>query len=134
MGINYLRMTSVMDHSKTVTLAFTYQIFEFSMLSANTSMNFYGILICCQCFRLCGFVWSCKWGLAPWFNFYLFASIMEMEALGMDLVEDDILHNLVTRESQLMRCNIPWRGSKENRFPIHADVEWIHNIGGWCCS
>jgi hypothetical protein len=29
----------------------------------------------------------------------------------------------VTRESQLMRCNTPWRMSKENRFSIHADVE-----------
>jgi hypothetical protein len=25
--------------------------------------------------------------------------LMELEALGMDLVEDDVLHNLVTRES-----------------------------------
>jgi hypothetical protein len=56
MGINYLRMTSTMDHSKAMSLAYTYQIFEFSMFSANTSMNFYGFLICFHCFRLCGFV------------------------------------------------------------------------------
>jgi hypothetical protein len=29
--------------------------------------------------------------------------VRELEALGMDLAEDDVLHNLVTRESQHMR-------------------------------
>jgi hypothetical protein len=39
--------------------------------------------------------------------------IMELEALGMDLAKDDVLHNLVTRESQHMRSVTPWRGCKE---------------------
>jgi hypothetical protein len=39
--------------------------------------------------------------------------VMELEALGMDLAEDDVLHNLVTRESQHMRGVTPWRGCKE---------------------
>jgi hypothetical protein len=39
--------------------------------------------------------------------------VMELEAFGMDLAEDDVLHNLVTRESQHMRGVTPWRGCKE---------------------
>jgi hypothetical protein len=33
--------------------------------------------------------------------------VMELEALGMDLAEDDVLHNLVTRELQHMRGVTP---------------------------
>jgi hypothetical protein len=36
-----------------------------------------------------------------------------LEALGMDLAEDDVLHNLVTRESQHMRGVTPWKDCKE---------------------
>jgi hypothetical protein len=39
--------------------------------------------------------------------------IMELEALGMDLAKDDVLHNLVTRESKHIRGTTPWRGCKE---------------------
>jgi hypothetical protein len=39
--------------------------------------------------------------------------VMELEALGIDLAVDDILYNLVTRESQHMRGVTPWRGCKE---------------------
>jgi hypothetical protein len=33
--------------------------------------------------------------------------------VGIDLYEDDLLHNFVTRDSQLMNGTIPWRGSRE---------------------
>jgi hypothetical protein len=39
--------------------------------------------------------------------------MMELEVFGMDLAKDDVLHNLVTRESQLMKGTTPSRGSKE---------------------
>jgi hypothetical protein len=39
--------------------------------------------------------------------------VEELEALGIDVSTDDVLHNLVTKESQLMRGSIPWRGSRE---------------------
>jgi hypothetical protein len=39
--------------------------------------------------------------------------VMELEALGMDLVEDDVLYNLVTKEPQHMRGATPWRDCKE---------------------
>ena len=33
--------------------------------------------------------------------------------VGIDLYEDDLLHNFVTRDSQLMNGAIPWRGSRK---------------------
>jgi hypothetical protein len=39
--------------------------------------------------------------------------VEELEALGIDVSIDNVLHNLVTKESQLMRGSIPWRGSRE---------------------
>jgi hypothetical protein len=39
--------------------------------------------------------------------------VEELEALGIDVSTDDVLHNLVTKESRLMRGSIPWRGSRE---------------------
>jgi hypothetical protein len=39
--------------------------------------------------------------------------VEELEALEIDVSTDDVLHNLVMKESQLMRGSIPWRGSKE---------------------
>jgi hypothetical protein len=39
--------------------------------------------------------------------------VKELEALGIDVSIDDVLHNLVMKESQLMRGSIPWRGSRE---------------------
>jgi hypothetical protein len=39
--------------------------------------------------------------------------VEELEALDIDVSTDDVLHNLVTKESQLMRGSIPWRGSRE---------------------
>jgi hypothetical protein len=33
--------------------------------------------------------------------------VEELEALGIDVSTDDVLHNLVTKESQLMRGSIP---------------------------
>jgi hypothetical protein len=49
--------------------------------------------------------------------------VMELEALGMDLAEDDVLHNLVTRESQHMRGAIPWRGCKEKDPLLQTLIE-----------
>jgi hypothetical protein len=37
----------------------------------------------------------------------------ELEAIGVDLAANDVLHNLVTKNSQLMMDEIPWRGSRE---------------------
>jgi len=33
--------------------------------------------------------------------------------VGIDLEEDDLLHNFTTSSSQLMNGDIPWRGARE---------------------
>ena len=38
---------------------------------------------------------------------------IEIENAGIDLYEDDLLHNFVTRESQLMNGAISRKGSRE---------------------
>jgi hypothetical protein len=40
-------------------------------------------------------------------------SIPEIEIVGIDLYEDDLLHNFVTKDSQLMNGTILWRGSRK---------------------
>jgi hypothetical protein len=37
----------------------------------------------------------------------------ELDSVGIDVAVDDVLFNLVTKESQLMRGSSPWRGGRE---------------------
>jgi hypothetical protein len=37
----------------------------------------------------------------------------ELDSVDIDVAVDDILFNLVTKDTQLMRGNIPWRGGRE---------------------
>jgi hypothetical protein len=37
----------------------------------------------------------------------------ELDSAGMDVATDDVLFNLVTKDSQLKRGSIPWRGGRE---------------------
>jgi hypothetical protein len=37
----------------------------------------------------------------------------ELDFVGIDVAVDDVLFNLVTRDTQLMRGNSPWRGGRE---------------------
>jgi hypothetical protein len=39
--------------------------------------------------------------------------VEELEALGIDVSTDGVLHNLVMKESQLMRGSISWKGSRK---------------------
>jgi hypothetical protein len=57
-------------------------------------------------------------------------SVEELEALGMDFLADDVLHNVVTKESQMMQGDVPWRGSRE-KDPILLQmlVEAATDIG-----
>lgn len=47
---------------------------------------------------------------APSFSFQ---PVQELLDLDIDVSSDDVLHNLVTKETQMMRGSIPWRGSRE---------------------
>jgi hypothetical protein len=37
----------------------------------------------------------------------------ELDSVGIDVAVDDVLFNLVTKDSQLMRGSTPWRGGRE---------------------
>jgi hypothetical protein len=38
----------------------------------------------------------------------------ELDFVGIDVAVDDVLFNLVTKDTQLMRGSTPWRGGREN--------------------
>jgi hypothetical protein len=48
--------------------------------------------------------------LAPAFSFQ---PVQELLDFDIDVGSDDVLHNLVTKETQMMRGTTPWRGSRE---------------------
>jgi hypothetical protein len=37
----------------------------------------------------------------------------ELDSVGIDVAVDDVLFNLVTRDTQLIRGSSPWRGGRE---------------------
>jgi hypothetical protein len=37
----------------------------------------------------------------------------KLDAVGIDVAVDDVLFNLVTKDTQLMRGSTPWRGGRE---------------------
>ena len=37
----------------------------------------------------------------------------ELDSIGINVAADDVLLNLVTKNTQLMRGTIPWRGGRE---------------------
>jgi hypothetical protein len=39
--------------------------------------------------------------------------VAELDSIGIDIAVDDVLFNLVTKDTQLMRGSIPWRGGRE---------------------
>jgi hypothetical protein len=39
--------------------------------------------------------------------------VAELDSVGIDIAVDDVLFNLVTKDTQLMRGNTSWRGGRE---------------------
>jgi hypothetical protein len=39
--------------------------------------------------------------------------VPELDSIGINVAADDVLFNLVTKDTQLMRSTTPWRGSRE---------------------
>jgi hypothetical protein len=39
--------------------------------------------------------------------------VVELDSVGIDVAVDDVLFNLVTKDTQLMRGSTPWRGGRE---------------------
>jgi hypothetical protein len=39
--------------------------------------------------------------------------LAELDSIGIDVAVDDVLFNLVTKDTQLMKGSTPWRGGRE---------------------
>ena len=39
--------------------------------------------------------------------------MLELNSIGINVAADDVLLNLVTKDTQLMRGSTPWRGDRE---------------------
>jgi hypothetical protein len=39
--------------------------------------------------------------------------VAELHSIGIDVAVDDVLFNLVTRDTQLLRGSTPWKGGRE---------------------
>jgi hypothetical protein len=39
--------------------------------------------------------------------------VVELDSVGINVAVDDVLFNLVTKDTQLMRGNTPWRGGRQ---------------------
>jgi hypothetical protein len=39
--------------------------------------------------------------------------VADLDSVGIDVAVDDVLFNLVTKDTQLMNGSIPWRGGRE---------------------
>jgi hypothetical protein len=39
--------------------------------------------------------------------------VTKLDSVGINVAVDDVLFNLVTKDTQLMRGSIPWRGGRE---------------------
>jgi hypothetical protein len=59
---------------------------------------------------------------------FSFQPIEELEALGIDVSTNDVLHNLVTKDSQLMKGSTPWRGARE-KDPLLMLIESTTSLG-----
>jgi hypothetical protein len=48
----------------------------------------------------------------------------ELNSIGIDVAVDDVLFNLVTKDTQLMKGSIPWRGGrKKDPFLLQVLIE-----------
>jgi hypothetical protein len=47
------------------------------------------------------------------FSTFSIQPMVELDSIGIDVVVDDVVFSLVTKDSQLMRGSTPWRGGRE---------------------
>ena len=47
--------------------------------------------------------------------------VLELNSIGINVTANDVLLNLVTKDTQLMRGTIPWRGGRE-KDPILLQI------------
>ena len=56
--------------------------------------------------------------------------MLELDSIGINVAADDVLLNLVTKDTQLMRGSTPWRGGREkDPILIQMLIESTMQIG-----
>jgi hypothetical protein len=50
-------------------------------------------------------------GIPP--STFSITTVPELDSIGINVADDDVLFNLVTKDTQLMRGSTPWRGGRE---------------------
>jgi hypothetical protein len=58
--------------------------------------------------------------------------VAELDSIGIDIAVDDVLFNLVTKNTRLMRGSTPWRGGREKdplllQLLIESTTQVTHN-------
>jgi hypothetical protein len=54
----------------------------------------------------------------------------ELDPVGIEVAVDDVLFNLVTKDTQLMRSSTPWRGGREkDPFLLQLLIESTTEVG-----
>jgi hypothetical protein len=112
MGINKLWMTSIRDKTKTVSILRIFCFISNPSACPHFNNSHSRHLTCAQtlCFCIWLMVKAFPGASEPAFSFQ---PLKELEALEIDVSTDDVLHNLVTKDSQLMKGSTPWRGTRE---------------------
>jgi hypothetical protein len=112
MGINKLWMTSIRDKTKTVSILRIFCFISNPSACPHFNNSHSRHLTCAQtlCFCIWLMVKAFPGASEPAFSFQ---PLKELEALEIDVSTDDVLHNLVTKDSQLMKGSTPWRGARE---------------------
>jgi hypothetical protein len=56
--------------------------------------------------------------------------LAELDSVGIDVAVDDVLFNLVTKDTQLMKGSTPWRGGREkNPILLQLLIESTIDVG-----
>jgi hypothetical protein len=112
MGVNYLGMTSGRDSSKVVSESL---IVIFFILLDTCIIDFY-LDDCISCFILLKTLKFCIQLLVRSYlevlsSTFFIRLVAKLDSVGINVAADDVLFNLVTKDTQLMKDIIPWRPS-----------------------
>jgi hypothetical protein len=113
-GINCLPIISARDASKIVSGSNLVICF----ILVNTSISDFHVAHHLPCYILLQTLKFCiqllvrSYPEVPSSTFSI-RPVAELDSIGIDIAVDDVLFNLVTKDTQLMRGSIPWRGGRE---------------------
>jgi hypothetical protein len=114
MGINRLPITSPRDASKTVSgsslvICFILIITSIQDFHIAHHLPCYILL---QTLKFCIQLLVRSYPEVPSSTFSI-RPMAELDSVSIDVAVDDVLFNLVTKDTQLMRSSTPWRGGRE---------------------